>query len=287
MAKMFYTPEEAAEKLGVSEAELKEMVSKGQLSEFRDRDELRFKVEQVDLLATGHDDDHDDDLGVIPLSDTGGGTGLGLAADSGLGLSRSGSGSGIDTDDFGAETVSAKEQSGISIFDADEETADASADTLITETGAGAGLTMDAVGSGSGLLDLTREADDTSLGADLLDDVYADAGGAGGAETQGSSGLFETTGAASDVSSSFAEAPVAMIAAEPLDSGFSGFTAGAMLGVAAILAVTMTIALTGLTGAGAEGIVQSLGGSALVFAGAGVGAVVVFGLIGWVIGRKN
>jgi excisionase family DNA binding protein len=285
MAKMFYTPEEAAERLGVSETELKEMVSKGQLSEFRDRNELRFRVEQVDMLATGHEDDHDDDFGVIPLSDTGGGTGLGLAADSGLGLSRSGSGSGIEVDDFSAETVSAKEQSGISIFDADEETADASAETLITEAGPGAGLTMDAVGSGSGLLDLTREADDTSLGADLLDDVYS---GAGGADTQGSSGLFETTGAASDVSSSFADAPVTMVAVEPLDNGFSGFTGGVMLGVAALLAVTMTVALTGLTGTSAGGLSEMLGGeNLLVFIGASVAAVVVFGVVGWLIGRKN
>jgi excisionase family DNA binding protein len=286
MAKMFYTPEEAAERLGVTETELKEMVSKGQLSEFRDRNELRFKVEQVDMLATGHEEEeHDDDFGVIPLSDTGGGTGLGLAADSGLGLSRSGSGSGIDVDDFSADTLSAKEQSGISIFDADEETADASAETLITEAGPGGGLTMDAVGSGSGLLDLTREADDTSLGADLLDDVYADGGGS---ETQGSSGLFETTGAASDVSSSFADAPVAMVAGEPLDNGFSGFTGGVMLGVAGLLAVTLAVSLTGLTGTTAGGLSEMLGGdNLLIFVGGAAAAVVVFGVAGWLIGRKN
>ncbi len=285
MAKMFYTPEEAAERLGVSETELKDMVAKGQLSEFRDRNELRFKVEQVDMLATGHEEEHDDDFGVIPLSDTGGGTGLGLAADSGMALSRSGSGSAIEVDDFSAETVSAKEQSGISIFDADEEVADASAETLITDSGPGAGLTMDAVGSGSGLLDLTREADDTSLGADLLDDVYS----GGASETQGSSGLFETTGAASDVSGSFADAaPVAMIAAEPMDNGFSGFTGGVMLAVALLLAVTMTVALTGLTGTTAGGLSEMLGGSnLLIFIGAGVAAIVLFGVVGWLIGKKN
>ena len=34
-------------------------------------------------------------------------------------------------------------------------------------------LSLEAVGSGSGLLDLTRESDDTSLGAELLEEVYS------------------------------------------------------------------------------------------------------------------
>ena len=51
MDKMFYSIEEAAQKLGKSVDAVKEMVSKGQLQEFRDRDRLMFKREQVDLLA--------------------------------------------------------------------------------------------------------------------------------------------------------------------------------------------------------------------------------------------
>jgi hypothetical protein len=37
--------------------------------------------------------------------------------------------------------------------------------------GGGDQVNLDAIGSGSGLLDLTRESDDTSLGADLLDEI--------------------------------------------------------------------------------------------------------------------
>ena len=33
-------------------------------------------------------------------------------------------------------------------------------------------LTLESVGSGSGLLDLTRESDDTTLGAELLEDAF-------------------------------------------------------------------------------------------------------------------
>ena len=53
MAKMFYTLEEAAAKLGKNTDQVKDMVSSNQLQEFRDRDRLMFKVEQVDLLAGG------------------------------------------------------------------------------------------------------------------------------------------------------------------------------------------------------------------------------------------
>ena len=58
-------------------------------------------------------------------------------------------------------------------------------------------LALESVGSGSGLLDLTRESDDTSLGAELLDEIYP--GGPGGgdgsdaksASVPGSSGVFD------------------------------------------------------------------------------------------------
>ena len=51
MAKMFYTLEETAEKLGLSDEQVKGLASEGKLQQFRDRDKLMFKREQVDLLA--------------------------------------------------------------------------------------------------------------------------------------------------------------------------------------------------------------------------------------------
>ena len=54
MAKMFYTLEEVCEKLGKSEEEVKNMASSGQLQEFRDRDKLMFKVDQIDLRHVHH-----------------------------------------------------------------------------------------------------------------------------------------------------------------------------------------------------------------------------------------
>ncbi|MEM1027267.1 MAG: excisionase family DNA-binding protein [Planctomycetota bacterium] len=51
MAKMFYTLDEAAEKLGVQPDAVKEMAAEGKLQQFRDRDKLMFKRDQVDGLA--------------------------------------------------------------------------------------------------------------------------------------------------------------------------------------------------------------------------------------------
>ena len=85
MAKMFYNLEEAAAKLGKTEAEVRDMASLGQLTEFRDGDKLIFKVDQVDLVAG---DGGSEESGMIPLTDTSSGdTALGLdASDPGLGM---------------------------------------------------------------------------------------------------------------------------------------------------------------------------------------------------------
>ena len=76
MAKMFYTIEEVCEKLAKSPDEVREMASSGQIQEFRDRDKLMFKVEQIDLLAG------DEDTGEVhlELEDTAGHSGIGLTS---------------------------------------------------------------------------------------------------------------------------------------------------------------------------------------------------------------
>ncbi|MFG0286214.1 MAG: hypothetical protein ACF8R7_17505 [Phycisphaerales bacterium JB039] len=271
MAKLFYSLEEAADRLGKSEQEVKQMAESGQLQEFRDRDRLMFKVEQVNLLAGDH---ANEDTGTIPLADSGGLEGISLAE----------SGSGIHMD-------SPKEQTGISIFDTEEtEEADPAAATMVTsETPQ---FTGDPTASGSGLLDMTREADDTSLGADLLEDIYS---GDTGGETVGESAvgagdaggaLFEETGEAAD-----AAGPVTIITAETIDSGWSGIAAGASVGVLLIVALALGTLITSMIGT-YEGSIFSQavdqiaglpGGPAFatMYVGAGVVAIfaVIFGFI--------
>ena len=64
--------------------------------------------------------------------------------------------------------------SGIGVFDQDELEIDADpmAKTQITSGAVEDQISLEGAGSGSGLLDLAREADDTALGADLLDEIY-------------------------------------------------------------------------------------------------------------------
>ncbi len=133
MAKMFYSLDEAAAKLGKTAAEVREMASRGQLQEFRDRERLMFKREQVDLLAGGGEDD-----GVIPLADSG-------ELDPPLSPASSGSSIG----------VSPKEQTGISIFDADAtDESDPSAVTRVTNAPASLVDPGEKSGTG-GMLDLS------------------------------------------------------------------------------------------------------------------------------------
>jgi len=63
----------------------------------------------------------------------------------------------------------------VNVFDDDDldEQVDPLAQTAITDL---AGLGGEGIGSGSGILDLTRESDDTSLGKELLDEIYTPEG---------------------------------------------------------------------------------------------------------------
>lgn len=304
MAKMFYTLDEAAEKLGKSADEVRQMAESGQLQEFRDRDKLMFKREQVDLLA-GDDADHGDESKgegdeVIPLAEqSGGGSGMelsledssspGSSGSSGPGGSdsgdESGSGPGMAVDD-----ESAKEKSGISIFETDDlDEADPSAQTQVTSTGGGWSMES-AGGSGSGLLDLTREVDDTSLGADLLEDVYSgdDAGGSGAAAEGGEAdSLFESTGAASDASAGAPTAGMAMMAVEPYDGAGSGYAGGAALGVLIVVAMAMYVTLLGLVGVQGVNLVEAFAANHWMWIGIMAGIVFVPMLIGWIIGKKS
>lgn len=187
--KMFYSMEEVQQRLGRSAEEIKQLVRDGELREFRDGAKIMFKVDEVDgLLSSGLSGSGD----VIPLSpadsvdqyhlgDTGSSIGLvpGDSADhitlddtinsvkedkdgtvvtehgvNALEDSGSGSNSGADLADPLAQTQIAPDF-------------DDSVDIESAQTSGGSNSS-----SGSGLLDLTREADDTSLGAELLEEIY-------------------------------------------------------------------------------------------------------------------
>jgi hypothetical protein len=272
MAKLFYTIDEAAQKLGKSAEDVKALVSSGQLQEFRDRDRLMFKVDQVNLLASGGDEEASSASGTgIPLAESGEMGAISLASDSGTGMN----------------LESPKEQTGISIFETEEtEQADPSAVTQVTES-APSELSLETVGSGSGLLDLTREADDTSLGQNLLDEVSAREGSTASetvTEGEGGGALFESTGAESDVGA----APAAvMMLAEPYDGPWSGVAGGVALGMIALLAVTLTITIFGLSQATGLGLVSMIGQNFWAWVGGGAALLLIAAIIGMVVGKRS
>ncbi|MGD9690063.1 MAG: helix-turn-helix domain-containing protein [Phycisphaerales bacterium] len=259
MAKMFYTLEETAKRLGVSVDEVRTMVSSGRLQEYRDRNNLVFKREQVDILAGD-----DADPAVIPLASDSGEITL-APEDSKGGSSMPGSTPG-----------STKERSGISIFEPEEgEDIDPSAQTQVSP--AAGGTIGDPGGSGSGLLGLTQEADDTSLGGNLL-------GGAAPAASPGDTGaggaLFEPAGVASDVSSGGGGV---LVMAEPYDGPGSGLVGGLAFAMVLILATLLVAVLFAMSGGG--GLVTMLGEGLWMWVGIFAGLAVVGGVVGWLVSK--
>jgi hypothetical protein len=205
MAKMFYTMDETKAALSKSEEEIRQLSKDGKLREFRDGPRLMFKADQVeglkseisgDQIGLGAGDTHAP-LGLAD-SKTGSGTGVGMnlkgdttagvsglkddtAAGMDVGLSGSLSGSigggslagsmggSLGGSLGGSHTAGAvRGKGGVNVF-GEEEHADPMAQTHITPPRDQ--ISLEGVGSGSGLLDLTRETDDTSLGAALLDEI--------------------------------------------------------------------------------------------------------------------
>lgn len=272
MAKMFYDLKEAAQRLGKGEEEVKAMADSGQLEVFRDRDRLMFKVSQVDLLSGGKADDD-----IIPL-----------AADSGelepISLASSGSAIALAGDNI-------KEQTGISIFDADAtDESDPSAVTRVTPTSSlGATVGASRTGSGmgdSGMMDITREG--TGMGA-ALDDIYtggSDGTGAGadfGGGAMAGGGLFEGGSSAAEPMTA---SPLMMAMAEPYDGAGSGLIGGFAIGIVVTLAVTTFAVLLGITGAAGD-ILQAMGSQLWIWVGALAGITLVCGVLGWVLGKRS
>lgn len=293
MAKMFYTLEEAAARLGMSEGEVQSLGESGQLQEFRDRDRLMFKRDQVDLLAG---DEVGDEIDEIRLAES--------AEFEPLSLSSSGSGSAFNT----PAEQSKSGESGISIFDPDESAADANADTLITGAAMSpADLAADASSSGSGLAQLALESDDTSLGSDLLselggsDDTGAAMGSAAGlgsasgsaigaASALGDSNagsLFEGGSAEPDFGAQQAQAALLPMG-EPYDGPWSGIAGGAAVAMIVMLVLGLAAMILGFSGSGASAMLVGFTSTTLLIVlGGGIALVLLFAAVGWMALRKS
>lgn len=267
--------------------------------------------------------------GLTLTDDTGRGTGAGitlkedtaLSADLGLSGSvggvpspaRSGTGSalglaGSATGSVAGSAVSGTGQpvsgsrAGVDVFQNEEvDRVDPGAATAVAG-GVSDQMNVESVGSGSGLLDLTKESDDTSLGAELLDEIApsASASGSGmkktGTDTAsvgsmaGLSGTRAGTGvgmaAAGARSAAAAAAPAPQVLVEKADPLAAAFGAAA-LGATVFVIFGAFALITGMLDT-APSIMQTAGKYGFgVLAGAGVVLSVVFFLIGLVLGKAG
>lgn len=307
--KIFYNAAEAAARLGVPEAELKEMVRKGSLREFRDAGSVNYKVDDIDGLA-GKLSAAPKAPAPSPKADSRAGASasgeiiLEPVEDSTINLASSGSDimelESVDADDTatGMKTAATRKKEdsavpsvGVNVFDDDEldELVDPLAQTAVTDVG---GLGIEGMGSGSGILDLTRESDDTSLGAELLEEIYTgeDSGTAKvemGDDTR--AGLDDaipeekgqTAGPEEDTLVGATEAvgaPRAMVTRVvefAPDATSTALTAAMMVGVVVIWFAGL--AALGMLRGMAPSLVQTVYGNLLMYAGIAVGAAVAAG----------
>ncbi|HNO78035.1 MAG TPA: hypothetical protein PKN33_08230 [Phycisphaerae bacterium] len=236
------------------------------------------------------------DLILEPLEETGGsGLSLGGGSDAdAISLDDTTVGDSKEDDKEGTVVTSV----GVSVFDDDEVEADADplAQTVVS-SGTGA-LGIDGVGSGSGLLDLTRESDDTSLGAELLDEIYPDDGPGGEMGDATRAGLEAGIVDSDDSGTGFmptvvedaavpAGQPVAVVSYTeyPPDAVSTGLTGMMFIGV-------LTMCLSGLAAAAAvkgvyPAILDTLAQNNWIVGAASLGTALVALGIGFMIGKKS
>jgi hypothetical protein len=181
MAASYYKMQEVMDKLNKTEQEVQDLVKEGKLRQYMDAGKPVFKVEDVDALAeeiVGLDLTSDENELELAVEESGE---IALQPDEedkekdkkesegGFGLSQMGDLTSADTNvgTIGLNLLSGTE-------DAYKLTEDTKAETQAGDIDEIESLDADAnlesFGSGSGLLDLSLQADDTSLGA-VLDDI--------------------------------------------------------------------------------------------------------------------
>jgi hypothetical protein len=273
MAKMFYTLEQTAQKLGLGEDEIKELAKEGKIQQFRDRDKLMFKRDQIDGLMTTKEDS----AGQMEVPQ--------------------------EATELPTEPRGSRQPTGVDVFETDEvEAADPAAQTEVTEPTVTdeEDLSLESVGSGSGLLDLTQESDDTSLGAELLDEIYPDDEPADSKtlESDDSGSLFpeeeeEPAGTVSGIESvvpAAAEPEAVMVPAEEAyDPEGNGLTIGLLIGASVGLVVALIVAVSAITGVSLTLTTMLTKNSSVLgmYSGGLLVASVLLGLIGFAIGRRR
>jgi hypothetical protein len=271
-SKMFYTAEEAAEKLKKSVLDVLDMGKRGEIQEFRDRDKVMFKAEQINLLA-GEDD------GDIPLAledSSAGGAGIDLSDSTG---GRSRPMSSAPSSKAAARTMAdSSEETGISAFEASRFGQD-------KKSGSGE-LSLETVGSGSGLLDLTRENDDSLSGAALIEDAFSNDENVD--LPANASGLFEAAGGGESGGNAVMAGGGGMtmmpMMVETYEGGWSGAGIGLMIG--SMISLVCVLVMVVVTATGAIPALATMFTDNMPVWGGGLALVaIVCGIAGFALGR--
>lgn len=175
MAGMFYSLEEAAEKLNTTAEQVKELVKQGRLREFRDGSNVLFKIDEVEALMSDTSIMASEETSAEPEQEIGEDE-ISLASEATEDTATASELTDADT------AVTGDEIDVLAEADSEQPPAD---DTMAETKGTTAetsledieeDVNLDTFGSGSGLLDLSLQADDTSLGG-ILDEIYTPEGG--------------------------------------------------------------------------------------------------------------
>jgi len=182
---------------------------------------------------------------------------------------------------------------GIDVFQNDEvERVDPSAQTAISSSASEMG--SESVGSGSGLLDLTRESDDTSLGAELLDEIAPGGtstgrrgmpGETGAGASTGGSRVVELRGALSG--SGAGRGPATMLTTEEESDPMAPAFGAAALGAALVVMFGAYALVTGILDTSPE-ILQNVTKYGFIgVIGGGLVVTLIFFVVGLIIGKTT
>ena len=259
--KMYYSEEETIEKLGITSEELQKMVQEGKLHAYLDGSRKVYKAEEVDALSPQQEQEV---VELTPAEDT---------TQDAVPLSEAEKTEGGDKKE---ETVISSE--GITVFDEEDlevPTADPMAKTTIAPGLVEDEISLEGAGSGSGLLDLTRESDDTSLGAEVLEHIDMESA------VPSSSAALEaiTEEPAAEVST---EAPVVVEEIDPTSGMFSGLAIGACV----VMLVMVAVVIAAMTGT-VPGYVEALQKHWSAFAVIAGVVMVILAIVGYLLGKSS
>ena len=263
--KMYYSEEEAAQILRCTVEQLTNYAREGKLQQYQDGAKRVYRADNVDEFAQqlAMDDTGEIEIELAPADTTAGDEVSLQEAD-------------VPQETGKEDTVITAE--GVSIFDDEDleiEAADPMAKTTIAPSLEDQ-ISMDGVGSGSGLLDLTRESDDTSLGAEVLGNIDMESGM--GTAVEEESPPEEMIGIAEPVAM---EAPAVVETADPGLGLFSGLIVGS-----AIVSILLGIVAMSAMDYRSFGPVEALKNNMAIILGAVALVIVAGGVIGLMLGKS-